>query len=95
MLIVAAGWASAAAAQQEEVRWHEPVLDVSLDRQGAAWPPALTQEERAEVMVPEAMKARMLWAAEEGARRKLLVRAAACGACVLLAALVAGLAACC
>ena len=79
-LIVAAGWASAAAAQ-EEVRWHELVLDVSLDRQGAAWPPALSQEEKADIMVPEAMKARMLWAAEEGARRKLLVREAAHGAC--------------
>lgn len=79
VLIAAAGWASTAAAAQEDERWHELVLDESLDRRGATWPPALSQEEKAEIMLPEAMKARMLWAAEEGARRKLLVREAATG----------------
>ena len=34
----------------------EPVTDVTLDRDGAQWPPRLSASERAQIMRPEALR---------------------------------------
>ena len=34
----------------------KPVTDVTLDRDGAEWPPRLSAMERAEIMKPEALR---------------------------------------
>lgn len=44
-------------------------------KHAAVWPPRLTSTERADIMLPEAMKSRALLEASHGARRKLQVRA--------------------
>lgn len=51
--------ASAASAEARKLRGSRPtqlVADVNLDRRGAVWPPRLTAAERADIMLPEAMK---------------------------------------
>jgi hypothetical protein len=42
-------------------------------KHAAVWPPRLTSAERADIMLPEAMKTRALLEASHGARRKLQV----------------------
>ena len=59
----------------EAPRWQHPVVDVNLERYEASWPPKLSAQERAEIAMPEAMKARVLYDTELGSRRKLLVSA--------------------
>ena len=54
----------------------KPVTDVTLDRDGAQWPPRLSAMERAEIMRPEAMRneRQLLTEPVQGApRRHLLV----------------------
>ena len=57
----------------------EPVTDVTLDRDGAQWPPRLSASERARVMRPEALhgnERRLLSVPMDGMhRRHLLVSA--------------------
>ena len=54
----------------------QPVTDVTLDRDGAQWPPRLSAMERADIMRPEAMRNERQLLAEPfqgGPRRHLLV----------------------
>ena len=54
----------------------EPVTDVTLDRDGAQWPPRLSASERAQIMRPEALRGnerRLLSVPMDGMHRRHLL----------------------